>query len=55
MAGDHTTRAKHALAIVEAGYSLDGSDNDWLGRVLEASGDDLEHGMRELRIHVPHR
>jgi DNA-binding NarL/FixJ family response regulator len=44
MAAEHTTRAQHALAIVEAGYVLDGTDNDWLGRVLEAAGDDLQHG-----------
>jgi DNA-binding NarL/FixJ family response regulator len=44
MAGDHTTRAQHALAIVEAGYSLEGTDNEWLARVLEAAGDDLEYG-----------
>jgi DNA-binding NarL/FixJ family response regulator len=44
MGGDHITRAQHALAIVEAGYSLGGADNDWLARVLDAAGDDLQHG-----------
>jgi DNA-binding NarL/FixJ family response regulator len=36
--------AQHALAIVEACYSLDGSDHDWLGRVLEAASPDLDQG-----------
>ncbi len=36
-------RARQALAIVEAGYSLEGSETEWLARVLEAARPDMEH------------
>jgi DNA-binding NarL/FixJ family response regulator len=44
MRARRSVTAQHALAIVEACYSLDGSDNEWLGRVLEAASPDLDQG-----------
>lgn len=34
--------ARNAIAVVEAAYSLEGTDNDWLGGVLDALSSDLE-------------
>jgi DNA-binding NarL/FixJ family response regulator len=39
------TRGHHAVSIVEAGYSLEGTDSDWLARVLEAASPDLDRGL----------
>lgn len=36
--------ARRSLDIVEAAYSLDGNDTDWLTRVLEAASGDFELG-----------
>jgi DNA-binding NarL/FixJ family response regulator len=45
MRARRSVTAQHALAIVEACYSLDGSDNEWLGRVLAAASPDLDQGL----------
>ncbi len=39
------SRGRHALAIVEAAYSLDGPDSEWLARVLDAASPDLDRGL----------
>src|SRR4051812_44297668 len=36
--------AKQSIDVVEASYSLDGSDADWFGRVLEAASPNFELG-----------
>ena len=34
--------ARNAIAAVEAAYSLEGTDNEWLGRILDALRPDME-------------
>jgi DNA-binding NarL/FixJ family response regulator len=37
-------RAQHAIDIVEKGYMLDGTEEEWLARVLDAASADVDHG-----------
>ncbi len=44
MTSSHPARARRALPTIEAAYSLEGTDSEWLGRVLAAAGEDLGYG-----------
>lgn len=38
-------RTRNVLAVVEAAYSLDGTDDAWLARILRIASDDLGRGL----------
>jgi DNA-binding NarL/FixJ family response regulator len=44
MSRGRSIRARHAIDVVEAGYSLAGTDPEWMARILEVAEPDIDYG-----------